>query len=317
VQYDIFNGDADGIFALAQLRKSDPKKSTLVTGPKREIDLLTRVTDAENASILVLDISMEQNSNALQQCLKNDNKIRWFDHHRSGDVPSDKRLDAVIDTAPHVCTSILVDAHLKGEQRIYAIAGAYGDNLHSEAAALGEGFTSEEMQTLKDIGETVNYNGYGENLEDLNAHPRDVYNDIMSYDNLFEYAQHSEQFKKIKAQKEKDSREVSESESLYLSTAGSCILLPDSPAASRMSGIYSNELVMSEPDLAHAIFTVLKKNDAYRVSIRAPLNRPEKADVLASHFPNGGGRAKAAGINELPEIKLDEFFTKFEEVFSC
>ena len=41
--YDIFNGDADGICALHQLRLVTPREAHLVTGPKREIRLLERV----------------------------------------------------------------------------------------------------------------------------------------------------------------------------------------------------------------------------------------------------------------------------------
>src|SRR5678815_3472044 len=40
--FDVFNGDADGICALHQLRLADPLDSTLVTGLKRDIALLNR-----------------------------------------------------------------------------------------------------------------------------------------------------------------------------------------------------------------------------------------------------------------------------------
>ena len=35
--YDIFNGDADGLCALQQLRLAEPRTATLVTGTKRDI----------------------------------------------------------------------------------------------------------------------------------------------------------------------------------------------------------------------------------------------------------------------------------------
>lgn len=41
--YDIFNGDADGICALHQLRLAEPREATLVTGVKRDIRLLEQV----------------------------------------------------------------------------------------------------------------------------------------------------------------------------------------------------------------------------------------------------------------------------------
>ncbi len=41
--FDVFNGDADGICALLQLRLANPLESILVTGVKRDIRLLQRV----------------------------------------------------------------------------------------------------------------------------------------------------------------------------------------------------------------------------------------------------------------------------------
>ena len=41
--YDVFNGDADGLCSLHQLRLDEPRDSVLVTGAKRDIELLQRV----------------------------------------------------------------------------------------------------------------------------------------------------------------------------------------------------------------------------------------------------------------------------------
>jgi len=50
MDYDVFNGDADGICALIQLRRADPKPdATLITGVKRDIELLERVPSGEFA----------------------------------------------------------------------------------------------------------------------------------------------------------------------------------------------------------------------------------------------------------------------------
>jgi len=45
--YDVFNGDADGIISLVQLRLSQPREAQLVTGRKRDIKLLERVPAGE------------------------------------------------------------------------------------------------------------------------------------------------------------------------------------------------------------------------------------------------------------------------------
>ena len=45
MHYDIFNGDADGILSLLQLRLADPIASELVTGVKRDIVLLDKLDE--------------------------------------------------------------------------------------------------------------------------------------------------------------------------------------------------------------------------------------------------------------------------------
>ena len=67
MHYDVFNGDADGILALVQLRLHEPKQSTLVTGVKRDIALLKQVDVESVNSVTVLDISMEKNIDALNK----------------------------------------------------------------------------------------------------------------------------------------------------------------------------------------------------------------------------------------------------------
>ena len=60
--YDIFNGDADGICALQQLRLEEPRASLLVTGVKRDVRLLGRVEAAAGDELTVLDISLQANA---------------------------------------------------------------------------------------------------------------------------------------------------------------------------------------------------------------------------------------------------------------
>ncbi len=58
MNYDIFNGDADGIIALLQLRLANPIDSKLVTGVKRDIKLVQSIDVQAGDSLTVLDISM-------------------------------------------------------------------------------------------------------------------------------------------------------------------------------------------------------------------------------------------------------------------
>ena len=60
MQIAVFNGDADGIFALVQLRLAKPDQAKLVTGVKRDIQLLKQVAAQVNDTVTVLDISLQK-----------------------------------------------------------------------------------------------------------------------------------------------------------------------------------------------------------------------------------------------------------------
>jgi len=59
--FDVFNGDADGICALHQLRLRHPVDAQLVTGVKRDVRLLRRVKAQSGDSVTVLDASLDAN----------------------------------------------------------------------------------------------------------------------------------------------------------------------------------------------------------------------------------------------------------------
>lgn len=314
--FDVFNGDADGIIALHQLRLAEERDAELITGTKRDIKLLQNIDQKQQSDITVLDISMESNADAMQHLLQNGHRLLWFDHHRSGDIPDHDNLNAHINLSPDICTSLLVDTYLSGAYHNWAIAATFGDNLRHVALKMCKHLSPSELKTLEAIGTGVNYNAYGEKPEDLNVWPSDLYLDMHRYKCPFDYFKQSKVLAKVLKQKEMDEEEMKTSEVLYSSSAGKCILLPDTQASKRMSGIYSNDLVYDEPDLAHAIFTRLHQQAAYRISIRAPLKNACGADELATLFPGGGGRPKAAGINELPEQELENFFHAFDQTYS-
>ena len=316
-KFDVFNGDADGIIALHQFRLAHPDQTQKVTGVKRDVKLIRHLTEEMDAEVAVFDISLESNEDNVKSCLANGANFIWFDHHRRGEIEDGDQIKTFIDLSPQCCTSLLVDQYLGSKYHTWAIAATFGDNLRAAAESLCEAanLSEKERETLKDLGETLNYNGYGEAKEDLNVWPADLYDSLKTFENPFDFVEQSPVFTKIAAQKLEDEKVLGESETLYESVVGNAVLLPNSPSSKRMSGIYSNDLVHSEPDKAHAIFTHLEGEEGFRISIRAPLNNLKNADVLAKRFPTGGGRAGAAGVNQLPKEKLTEFFNAFEEIF--
>jgi hypothetical protein len=97
--------------------------------------------------------------------------------------------------------------------------------------------------------------------------------------------------------------------------AGGIYVLPDAPWAHRVQGAFANELATRFPQRAHAVLCELPGH-GYSASVRAPVVRPQGADKLCLKFPGGGGRAGAAGIDDLPAERLPEFADAFGEAFA-
>ena len=83
--YDVFNGDADGICALIQLRRAEKCESTLITGVKRDVALAQRVKVDSPAQVNILDISLDKNREAVEALLDVGCSIFYVDHHFPGE----------------------------------------------------------------------------------------------------------------------------------------------------------------------------------------------------------------------------------------
>ena len=126
---DVFNGDADGICAIHQIRLVEPAESTLITGVKRDINLLKDLEVKAGDELTVLDISLDKNRDDLTRILNVGANVRYFDHHYAGDIPQHPALQTYIDTDANICSSLLVNNYLKGCYLPWAVTAAFGDNL--------------------------------------------------------------------------------------------------------------------------------------------------------------------------------------------
>ncbi len=316
--YDVFNGDADGICALVQMRHAEPRDARLVTGVKRDINLLKQVSAGEGDRVTVLDISMDKNKDDLLRLLDAGADVFYSDHHVAGDIPQQPNLQALINTAPDVCTSILVNGHLESAFLGWAVVGAFGDNLFASAEALAKPLDLDEgrMATLKNLGTCINYNGYGSNLEDLHFAPADLYRKVAPYSDPFGFVRDAkEDFEKLEGGFQTDMAAAAAVEAEQASDATAVFILPNQPWARRVSGVYSNDLAIANPARGHAVLTE-KANGNYLVSVRAPLENKTGADELVMKFPTGGGRKAAAGINDLPADMLSSFIDEFSAFYA-
>ncbi len=332
MHYDVFNGDADGIIALLQLRLSkkalQPSETTLITGVKRDISLLRQVDANHATSATVLDISLEKNSDALIDLLQNNVEVFYVDHHRTGDIPQSKQLFSLLDTDANTCTSLLVNKYLNGEFVTWAIAAAFGDNMQTSAQALAKqnNLTLAQQSLLKELGIYINYNGYGHSVDDLHFHPANLFKTLLNYSDPF--ALINEQGSAFSQLKDAYLADMNKAESAMVvieNTRFKAVQLADEPWARRVSGVFGNELANASPDKAHAVITLNKStlnkstlhaDNRYTISLRAPLSNKQGAGELCASFPTGGGREAAAGINALPAEMLGDFFDSVSKYYS-
>jgi single-stranded DNA-specific DHH superfamily exonuclease len=318
MQIDVFNGDADGICALVQLRLAQPAQSRLVTGVKRDIQLLERLSVQKNDAVTVLDISLKTNRTGLDRILQQGATVFYVDHHESGDILPHPNLKTLINTAANTCTSLLVDLYLKGKYRAWAVTAAFGDNLITvaEQAAQPLSLSANRLNQLKDLGVCINYNGYGGSITDLHFAPDALYRELAPYASPFDFmADNASVHEQLLMGYAADMSQALRIKPEYRTETIVVYVLPDEAWARRISGVFGNELANQNPARAHAVLSY-NAQGGYQISVRAPLINKTGADELCSSFPTGGGRKSAAGINHLPLDELPTFIAAFAKKYA-
>ena len=315
-RYDVFNGDADGIASLLQLRLARPAESVLVTGAKRDIGLVERVHAAAGDEVTVLDVSLEVNRAAVGRLLAMGVRVEYFDHHHAGEAPLPAGLVAHLDARPGVCTGILVDRQLGGTQRIWAVVAALGDNLHDAAADLAAplGLAQDELADLAALADSLTYNTYADRVEDAIVAPDALFRVLLAARDPLRFVRTDPVFAHIDAARRSDMARSVALQPVRQLRGARVFVLPDAAWTRRIRGIFGNDIARREPALAHAVLTVDAQGD-YAVSVRAPLLHPTGADVLCRQFPTGNGRAAAAGIQRLARPDLDRFVALLEAAY--
>lgn len=330
MHYDVFNGDADGIIALLQLRLAAPKESVLITGVKRDISLLKQVDVTKATAVTVLDISLEKNNQALQTLLNNQIDVFYVDHHRTGEIPKSNKLTTLLNTDANTCTSLLVNDFLQDQYIHWAIAAAFGDNMQISAGVLAQkiGLSERQQEQLNELGTYINYNGYGQELSDLHFHPAALYQALIEYPDPFMLIHQADSiFSQLKTAYLADMAKAGAADVMSDSDLVKTIMLEDAPWSRRVSGVFGNDLANQAPDKAHIVITLNpveidpqteceeQKEQSYTLSLRAPLNNKQGAGDICAQFPTGGGRAAAAGVNALPKSRLTEFIKHVESYY--
>ncbi len=299
-----------------QLRLAQPRDARLVTGVKRDIQLLRRVDAGAGDELTVLDVSLHENRADLERVLARGARCRYFDHHYAGELPRHAGLEAHIDTTPDVCTALLVDRYLDGAYRAWAVTAAFGDNLFAAArrAAAPLALPEAGLELLRELGECINYNAYGESLADLHFPPDELYRRLAAYADPLAFAREDPAFATLRDGYAEDTARAREVAPVEAGAGGALYVLPDAAWSRRVSGVFGNWLAREHPRRAHAVL-VPRADGAFTVSVRAPKANPVGADALCRQFLTGGGRQAAGGINHLPAERLSAFRRAFAQAF--
>jgi hypothetical protein len=305
-----FNGDADGLCALQQLRLAGALEPgvRLVSGVKRDIALLQRVQAGPGERVTVLDIAHEQNRADVARLLGGGARVRYFDHHFAGELPEHPGFESYIDTAADVCTSLLVDRFLGGRYHRWAVAAAFGDGMAGPARTLAarHGLGGEDIEALAELGLLLNYNAYGESLADLHFDPLVLAAELLPYADPLDFVSLSPSFARLRDGHGADMAAAASLEPWLAGPGATLYRLPAEPWARRVSGVLANQLAARDPQRALGLLSARADGD-WTFSLRVPASASLEADAFCRGFATGGGRKRAAGINRLPAQELESF----------
>ena len=252
----VFNGDADGLISQHLMGLSGISPSLRITGLKREIVLLERIPPLKTANIYVFDISLESNRSGLLRLLENPEiRITWFDHHESGNLPVSPRLKTHIFNTRGTCSALIVHGEVPGSDRRWAAMAAFGDNVPEAAEALlrPKRISESETALLREAGELLNYNAYGETEEDVLFQPIKIAELLSPFRDPLAFIHESGIFKPLRNQFREDEREVQNLLPHEEKGLARIYHLPAKPWARRLGASYVNRMARENPKMAVAI----------------------------------------------------------------
>jgi len=181
-----------------------------------------------------------------------------------------------------------------------------GDTNAREGASL--------METLRELGRSLNYNAYGESEADLLVPPETLYRSLARYRKPSDFASGSELFETLGAARRADLDAALSARARWSREGASLYVLPNAPWSRRVHGAFANHLATVEPGRAQAVLAPLSGGN-YVASVRVPSGSALGADEFCRGFPTGGGRRIAGGIDRLPADRLPDFQARFAETF--
>jgi hypothetical protein len=160
----------------------------------------------------------------------------------------------------------------------------------------------------------LNYNAYGECIDDLLLAPDALYRAISPYADPFDFIASAEQYRMLADGYRADAARMSGLHPQWEWDHGAVYVLPNACWARRVSGVLANRLAAGDDGRAYAVLTE-NTDGTFVVSVRSGEPGTHAANVLCESFSGGGGRRAAAGINRLPADEVERFVRAFSDYF--
>jgi hypothetical protein len=176
------------------------------------------------------------------------------------------------------------------------------------------GLGREAADSLRELGILLNYNAYGEKLEDLLVPPAALYRELHQFADPFDFIRQGPSFALLREAFRSDMKLLDGLQPEQKTDHAQIFLLPAQPWARRISGIAANTLAQRDAGRSVALLTE-KSDGSYVVSVRSAKPDEKPAHVFCGGFPSGGGRKGAGGINSLPADGLKDFAARFAAYF--
>jgi hypothetical protein len=177
-------------------------------------------------------------------------------------------------------------------------------------------WTTSRLHVLRELGECLNYNGYGEQPRDLHFHPAELYRRLSAYARPLRFRRRKPG---LRATSKRGMPPTWRRRAPGRCACGASVRRGVCPAGRRLgspclrglcqrAGAKSSCARPCHPD-------ALGQGALCRQRARADRQSPG-ADTLCLRFETGGGRKAAAGINQLAEARLDAFIDAFFEIYA-
>jgi hypothetical protein len=167
------------------------------------------------------------------------------------------------------------------------------------------------VKRLRELGELMNYNGYGRKVADLHVPPQELYAAIKPYADPLAFCEKSELLALLRQGFADDLQRARAVTPLRETPHGRIFSFPAEKWANRVAGVFSNEKARERPEAAHAL---LVTPPSWSACVRPSAAVPGPT-ACAAFFPRAAAGLRPPGSMPCPMGRLRIFSRNFSRCF--